>query len=338
VNAAAEPVLRVVADPPDSATHRLHLMMRQREALHPFFRSTWDALSHRFDSEELEAWANGVLTLVHVNAGPSCLIAYWDASVTAPESENIVTLANAARATVDICREAGAKAATSALLALPVAREMLEPSSSARWWQVLCSLAHRGAESVETLTSHMREVLRPGTIDTFEDFVAAGLKFASGSKTKRLSFFSLQEELALRLLRRDAAGTGFADVEPQVKAFATALWGRPPMLRALESDGNQTQRRTSIAGPLIRLPEVYRGVQGQAARALYYAAAAHAQAHLVLGNGRFPVGKLKPLQVALVNLIEDARIETRAMQQLPGLRRLWSPYYVAKPGSVRSVL
>ncbi|MBY0381873.1 MAG: VWA domain-containing protein [Xanthobacteraceae bacterium] len=309
-------------------------MMRRREALRPVFRSAWDALSHRFDGEELEAWANGVLTLAHVNAGPSCLIAYWNASVAAPRSENIITLTNASRAAADICREAGAKAATAALSALPAARELLEPSASARWWQVLCSLAHRGPESVETLASHMREVLRPGTIDAFEDFVAAGLKFASGNKTKRLSFFSLQEDLALRLLRRDAAGTGLTDVEPQVKAFVTALWGRPPMLRALESGNIQTQRRTSIAGPLIRLPEVYRGVQGEAARALYHAAAAHAQAHLVLGGERFPVGKLKPLQVALVTLIEDARIETLAIRQLPGLRRLWSPFHVAKPGGI----
>ncbi len=40
-------------------------------------------------------------------------------------------------------------------------------------------------------------------------------------------------------------------------------------------------------------------------------------------------GNLKPLQVALVNLIEDARVETLAMQRLPGLRRVWSPYHVA---------
>ncbi len=74
--------------------------------------------------------------------------------------------------------------------------------------------------------------------------------------------------------------------------------------------------------------------RGDAARALYRAAAAHAQAHLVLGGPRFPVGKLKPLQIALVTLIEDARIEMLAMRQLPGLRRLWSPYHVAVPAGV----
>ena len=64
----------------NTATHRVHLLMRQRETLRPMFRTTWDDLSHHFDATELEAWAGAVLQLAHVNAGPACLIAYWDAS------------------------------------------------------------------------------------------------------------------------------------------------------------------------------------------------------------------------------------------------------------------
>jgi nitric oxide reductase NorD protein len=98
--------------------------------------------------------------------------------------------------------------------------------------------------------------------------------------------------------------------------------------------GPAPQRSAAIAGPLIRLPEFYRGVQGDAARALYKAAAAHAQAHLVFGGPRFAVGTLKPLQTALVTLIEDARVERLAMRQLPGLRHLWSPHHTALPAGV----
>jgi nitric oxide reductase NorD protein len=54
----------------------------------------------------------------------------------------------------------------------------------------------------------------------------------------------------------------------------------------------------------------------------------------VLGGPRFAVGTLKPLQIALVTLIEDARIELLAMRQLPGLRKLWSPYHIAVPAGV----
>jgi Mg-chelatase subunit ChlD len=145
----------------------------------------------------------------------------------------------------------------------------------------------------------------------------------------------LADELARRLIDRAGAGIGFAEVERPTKTFVTALWGRPPLLRSLAMEGGQApQRRASIAGPLIRLPEFIRGVEGNAARLLYKAAAAHAQAHLVFGGPRFPVGTLKPLQVALVTLIEDARVEKLAMRQLAGLRRLWSPWHVAHPAGI----
>jgi Mg-chelatase subunit ChlD len=337
VNAAKQPiVLHVLSSAEDSATRRLHLLMRQRETLRPLFRATWDDLSHHFDETELDAWAGAVLQLANVNAGPACLVAYWEASKGGAAREEIAPLLVAAQMAADICRHAGARAATSALQALPVAvRAFGSGPALARWWRVMDQLARQAAESVELVAARLNEMLAPGTIDAFENFVAAGLRAASGSKARRIAFFSLEDDLARRMIARDLGSVSFPEVEIELKAFLTALWGRAPLLRGFSTDNNQVaQRRTSIAGPLIRLPEVYRGVQGDAARTLFRAAAAHAHAHLVLGQGLFPVGTLKPLQIALVNLIEDARIETLAMQQFPGLRRLWSPYHVATPSGV----
>lgn len=318
-------------DQEDSATQDLHRMMRARDTLRPTFLAAWDALSHRFDSGELEAWADTVLTLAHVNAGPTCLIAYWEASRHSDGGQEIAPLLAAGQGAADICRHAGAKSATAALQALPAARRVLGNGPALdRWWRVMGTLARQAPESIALVAANVGEILAPGTIDAFENFVAAGLKFASGNKARRLAFFTLQDELARRMIAHNPGNVTFSEMEVELKAFVTALWGRSPLLRSFPADSSQTpQRRTSIAGPLIRLPEIYRGVQGKAARALFSAAAAHAQAHLMLGQGLFPVGTLKPLQIALVNLIEDARIETLAIRQLPGLRRLWAPYHVA---------
>ncbi|WP_291687154.1 VWA domain-containing protein [Bradyrhizobium sp.] len=328
--------LRVISAKPDGAVRRVHLLMRQREALRPLFRTAWDDLAARFDADELEGWAAGVLALADVNAGPSCLVAFWEGSRNQPTEEGIASLIVAAHTAANICRNAGARAAAATLVAVAIARRFLGTGASlARWWRIMDDLASQAPESVEAAAARMGEILSAGDINTFESFVAAGLKLAAGDGRKRLKFFTLQDELARRLVERATAGIGFAETERQTKAFVTSLWGRPPLLRSFAGDTGQTpQRRAGIAGPLIRLPEIYRGVQGEAAYALYRAAAAHAQAHLVFGGARFPVAKLKPLQVALVTLIEDARIELLAMRQLPGLRKLWSPYHVAMPAGV----
>jgi len=328
--------LRVIPAPPDGAVRRVHMMMRQREALRPHFRLAWDNLAARFEADEMEGWAAGVLALADVNAGPTCLIAFWKISTSHPTEDGIAPLIAAAYTAANICRHAGAQATAVTIGSAAVARRLLGTGPPlSRWWRTMDDLALRAPESVEATASRMSDILSAGNINSFENFVAAGLKVAAGDRHRRLAFFTLQDELAQRLIERASTGIGFAETERQTKAFVTSLWGRPPLLRSFRGDtGQASQRRSGIAGPLIRMPKIYRGVQGTAAFSLYRAAAAHAQAHLVYGGARFPVGTLKPLQIALVTLIEDARIELLAMRQLPGLRKLWSPYHVAVPAGV----
>ena len=328
--------LQLVPAQPEGAVHRLHLLMRQRDALRPQFRLALDDLASRFDADGLDGWAAGVLALADVNAGPSCLVAFWDLSRTQPTEEGIAPLIVAAHTAANVCRHAGAQAAAATIISVAAARRILGTGPSlVRWWRTMDDLALRAPESVEATASRTSIILSAGNINSFENFVAAGLKLAGGDRHKRLKFFTLQDELAQRLVERTLAGVGFAETERQTKAFVTSLWGRPPLLRSFPGDrGQAPQRRAGIAGPLIRLPEIYRGVQDDAAYSLYRAAAAHAQAHLVFGGPRFPVGTLKPLQIALVTLIEDARIERLAMRHLPGLRKHWSPYHVAVPAGV----
>jgi nitric oxide reductase NorD protein len=337
VSAALRPVpLRVIPAQADGTVRRVHLLMRQRDALRPLFRLAWDNLAGRFEADELEGWSTGVLALADVNAGPSCLVAFWELSRNHPTEEGIAALIVAGHTAANVCRHAGAQAAAATIISVGVARRVLGAGPPlARWWRTMDDLALKAPESVEPAAQRMGDILATGNIYAFESFVAAGLKLAGGDRRKRLAFFTLQDELARRLVERAATGVGFAETERQTKAFVTSLWGRPPLLRSFRGDtGQAPQRRAGIAGPLIRLPEIYRGVQGEAAYSLYKAAAAHAQAHLVFGGPRFPVGTLKPLQISLVTLIEDARIELLAMRQLPGLRKLWSPYHVAVPAGV----
>jgi uncharacterized protein YegL len=320
------------------ASRDLHRAMNQRDALRPLFHAVWDQLARHFRPADLEAWSASVLELVHVHAGATCLIAFWDLSRTEYKQAKIASLVIAAEGAADICRHAGADAAVATLKTSPIAGRLLDTDlSSARWWAAMQTLASKEPDAVSLITRHMTEILSSGSISTFENFIAAGLRASAGNKARRLSFFSLQDELARRLVLRSASDVTFASVEAELKAFVTALWGHTPLLRPLSPDGAQSPpRRTSIAGPIIRLPEIFRGVEGAAARDLFRAAAAHAQAHLVFGTYPFKIGSLKPLQIVLVNLVEDARIEALAMRQLPGLRRLWTPYHVAAPSGIRT--
>ncbi len=84
------------------------------------------------------------------------------------------------------------------------------------------------------------------------------------------------------------------------------------------------------------MPDLLKGASNRTAPRLYEAAVAHATAHLALGGRRFEPGGLKQLQIALVGLVEDARIEALAMRRFPGLFHLWAPFHTAEPSALKT--
>ncbi len=81
------------------------------------------------------------------------------------------------------------------------------------------------------------------------------------------------------------------------------------------------------------MPQTFRGFGRQSGKDLFRASLAHVLAHFQFGGQKFAVGGLKPVQIALVSLIEDARVEQLALAELPGLRRFWLPFHVAEPNN-----
>jgi hypothetical protein len=126
--------------------------------------------------------------------------------------------------------------------------------------------------------------------------------------------------------------TVFAEVERRLGYYLRALWNREAHLCPSGPAGEGgSGRRVSIVEGAIRMPHAFEVFPGQHGAALYRAAVAHAAAHLCYSTRKFALRSLRPIQVALISLIEDARVEELAMHELPGLRRLWLPFHVALP-------
>src|SRR5260370_1054063 len=92
--------------------------------------------------------------------------------------------------------------------------------------------------------------------------------------------------------------------------------------RAPVGGGGAPPVRASFESGFIRVPDAFRGVSADAATQLYRAALAHIAAHLRYGRGKLEICTLKPVQVALVSLIEDALAEQLAIPAFPCLLRV----------------
>ena len=127
----------------------------------------------------------------------------------------------------------------------------------------------------------------------------------------------------------------YADLSRELKLYLNALWGvRAPLREPPANAPDYIRRRAGFSSGIIRVPTSFPGFRGAQARDLYYAALAHIGAHISHSREKFPVGALKPVQIALVSLIEDARVEHLAMRRFPGLRRLWLQFHIAQPTGV----
>lgn len=107
--------------------------------------------------------------------------------------------------------------------------------------------------------------------------------------------------------------------------YLRALWNDEFPLRAC--DKPLTQQRAFLSELGIHLPRQFHSHRGTLLRDLYRAAAAHAAAHLAHSTLRFERGTLKPVQIAIISLLEDARIERLAIDEMPGLRSLWLQFF-----------
>lgn len=94
-----------------------------------------------------------------------------------------------------------------------------------------------------------------------------------------------------------------------------------PVAQSLASD------RSFISNIGIHLPEVCRAMRGLLAKQWYEAAATHCAAHIAFLTEPYPRGSLKPIQISLLGVLEDARVEALAIDSMPGLRRLWADFH-----------
>ncbi len=85
----------------------------------------------------------------------------------------------------------------------------------------------------------------------------------------------------------------------------------------------------AIGNDVIRFPRRLPGVDPQRRDALYFAAIAHAAAHLRHSPLRRPAGNRLPMLLAVMSLIEDSRVERLMQRDFPGLRALWGSFHVA---------
>ncbi|MGH8817566.1 MAG: nitric oxide reductase activation protein NorD [Achromobacter pestifer] len=121
-------------------------------------------------------------------------------------------------------------------------------------------------------------------------------------------------------------------VQPGLSWLLCGLSGRGISVEPLlEPAADAPAPRPVLTATHLLMPDGLAAAPGPELPALLCAAAAHAAAHLRYSPAAQPVLSLKPMGVAVVSAIEDARVERLLAAAHPGVRRWFRPFVPPPP-------
>ncbi|MDO8767259.1 MAG: VWA domain-containing protein [Burkholderiaceae bacterium] len=152
-------------------------------------------------------------------------------------------------------------------------------------------------------------------------WILTGLRMYPGQQLRQQAYFRLDDQRAIETLHGEAGAGALSASLPSLALLLHGLCGREIQL--------QPRRQSTLEGLPLRpvltpthllLPDDYTALDGSDRYRLYRAAVAHAVAHLRYSTAGLPTLTLKPMGIAVVSAIEDARVERLLVRDYPGVQ------------------
>jgi len=216
-----------------------------------------------------------------------------------------------------------------------LAPRLTGPGGLNAWLTAVREVAQEARHCTLALLQSSEEVLRHGSPAELLMWARLGLrhgqvKHAPGDRhDAALAHFELRSRGSAQIADSIGERADLVSSKARLAALLRALFNVAPALLPVEQ--GLATRRPFISNLGLHLPEAGRALRGAQARRWYDAAALHAAAHLQHSMQKHERGSLKPIQMALLGVLEDARVEALAVHAMPGLRRLWGSFHIAEP-------
>jgi hypothetical protein len=224
-----------------------------------------------------------------------------------------------------------------------IAPRLTGPGGLTAWLTAVREVAQQARHCTLAMLASSEEVLRHGSPAELLMWARLGLRHGqrvgeasdlggTAQADSTLAHFELRSRESAQgmpSIERGEQRVDLASSKARLSHLLRALFDVAPALLTVEQ--GLATRRPFVSNLGLHLPEVGRALRGALAHRWYDAAALHAATHLRHSTQRFERGSLKPIQMALVGVLEDARVELIAIAELPGLRRLWGSFHHAEP-------
>jgi hypothetical protein len=180
------------------------------------------------------------------------------------------------------------------------------------------------SECLEEFLKSVPRVLAQLPLGGMRSWVDYGIKAYPNDPDRQRDYFLLQSADSRAVLQRERHGTLYADQERKLDLYLRGLWESETALIPYSLAYDEIRKPMPYLDDNgIHLPDVYddspNGVRGINR---YRALLAHIMAHR-RWTSPLMADNFSPFQRISIEAFEDSRVEWLAMQEFPGLRRLW---------------
>ena len=275
----------------------------------------------------LEAYLSGAKAMCNLGRGSDLVITYLqEMPLVAKEcGEDII----------DDCVTAGMKLSsmtsgeviTLLFSSLPSAARHLGDGQLVRGYLTFIhQFASTAARGLRPMLNHMDELLDKLTLSGLRRWANFGAKAYRRDFNNLTTYFNLESADSKAMLQKERRGVLFIKVQRKLNFYLRALWGRDFFLRPTGAD--YTDFRPYIEHRILHMPDAVDDIGPDdnkiAGLELYRATAAHMAAHMCYSESAISAEQLSPAQMFFIGLLEDARVEYKASNDFPGLKRLWT--------------
>ncbi len=305
-------------------------------------RSAWLEAAKVFSARGLDNYLKGAAALKSLGKGDD-LVATWidHAPLVAKEiGEDIVP--DLVHTALSLASKTSGAVIELVLSTAPTAANRLGDEVLFRaYLQFLDTLLSQAPRGVRPLLENLEKLFSQLTLGGLRRWALWGAHAHRTNYPEQANYFSLQSKESLAMLQKERKGTLFIDVQRRINMYLRALWARDFFMKPTSGDFEMREGyRPFVEGYFIHLPDAYDDYSAGATKLpgleLYRAAAAHSAAHIVHTRDPISAEALNPFQMAVIGVIEDARVEALTVRKFPGLKHLWAALHTIESGQEKS--
>lgn len=284
--------------------------------------STFQEASRVMSPSGLQEYMEGAKTLCNLGRGSDVVISYLQEIPLVAKECGEDVISDCLTAAMKLSSMTSAEVVALLFGSMPTAARNLGDAELFRGYLTLIhQLASTASRGVRPMLSHIDELLSKLTLSGLRRWANFGAQAYRRDFNNLTAYFNLESADSRAVLQKERRGILFIKTQRKLNFYLRALWGRDFFLRPTGADF--ADFRPFIEHRVLHLPDALDDCGDIPGLELYRATAAHMASHMMYSSEPISAEGLSPAQMFFIGLVEDARIEYKAIGEFPGLRKLW---------------